>query len=215
MEKNSFSVSIEKNPAISMKVIPGHFTTNTAHLNYFVDVWEIKSNASIARDIAREIAVPYLSSTLVDTIVCMERTVVIGAYLAEELQREGTAIMNSGGIIHVVSPLSNVNGNLIFQDNAIEWIRNRNILLLVASISSGKTVSVAKECIEYYGGRLAGISALFYSSENLDYNINALFTASDIPGYKVSSTVDCQMCKAGQKLDAIISSEGYTKIESA
>ena len=212
MEENTLSISLEKNPAISIKVIPGHFTTSNTHLNYFVDVWELKSNVSLARDIARELATPYLSSTLIDTIVCMERTVVLGAYLAEELLREGTAVMNSGGQIHVVSPLSNVNGNLIFQDNAIECIRNRNILLLVASISSGGTVKMAMECIEYYGGRLAGISALFFSSEKIDYDINALFTSADIPGYKVFNTTNCEMCKAGQKLDAIISSEGYTKI---
>ena len=212
MEEKAFSISLEKNPAITIKVIPGHFTTNNAHINHFIDVWELKSNVSLARDIARELAIPYLSSTLIDTIVCMERTVVLGAYLAEELLREGTAVMNLGGQIHVVSPLSNANGNLIFQDNAIEWIRNKNILLLVASISKGGTLKIATECVEYYGGRLAGISALFFSSEKLDYNINALFTSADIPEYKVFTTGNCEMCKAGQKLDAIISSEGYTKV---
>jgi orotate phosphoribosyltransferase len=213
MKTNAFSVSLEKNPEIAIKVIPGHFTTSNLHVNYFLDVWELKSKASLARDVARELAAPYLVSTPIDTIVCMERTVVLGAYLAEELLREGTAVMNAGGNIHIVTPLSNVNGNLIFQDNAIQWIRKKNILLLVASISSGKTIKSAMECIAYYEGRLAGISALFFSSEKLDYNVNALFTSKDIPGYQVFSTVDCAMCKAGQKLNAIISSEGYTKIE--
>jgi len=212
MEENAFNISLEKNPAISIKAIPGHFTTNNVHVNYFLDVWELKSNASLSRDIARELAIPYVASTLIDTIVCMERTVVIGAYLAEELLREGTAVMNTGGQIHVVTPLSNASGNLIFQDNAIEWIKNRNILLLIASISSGATTKMATECIEYYGGRLAGISSLFFSSEQFEYKINALFTSADIPGYKVYRLSDCEMCKAGLKLDAIISSEGYTKI---
>ena len=212
MEENAFSVSLEKNPAISIKAIPGHFTTNKVHVNYFLDVWELKTNASHARDIARELAIPYVANTLIDTIVCMERTVVIGAYLAEELLREGTAIMNSGGKIHVVSPLNNANGNLIFQDNAVKWIQNKNILLLIASISSGSTTKMATECIAYYGGRLAGISSLFYSSEQFEHKINALFTSADIPGYKVFPLSDCEMCKAGQKLDAIINSEGYTKI---
>ena len=210
METNAFNVSLEKNPAIKIKVIPGHFTTSNAHINYFLDVWELKSNVSLARDVAREMAAPYLASTPIDTIVCMERTVVLGAYTAEELQREGTAVMNAGGIIHVLSPLSNINGNLIFQDNAIEWIRNKNILLLVASTTGGGTIKRAMECITYYEGRPAGISALFFASEDLEYDVNSLFTAEDIPGYKVFSTGDCEMCKAGQKLDAIINSEGYT-----
>ena len=212
MKTNAFNVSLEKNPAISVRVIPGHFTTRSVHVNYFLDMWELKSKASVARMVARELAAPYMSNTIVDVIICMERTVVLGAYLAEELLREGTAVMNSGGEIHVVSPLNNTDGNLIFQDNAIEWIRNRNILLLVNSISTGGTIKSALECISYYRGRLAGISTLFFYAENLEPNINPLFTAKDIPGYKVFSTVDCDMCKAGQKLDAIISSEGYTII---
>ena len=212
METKAFSVSLDKNPEIAINVIPGHFTTSNAHTNYFLDVWELKSKASLARDVARELAAPYLASTPIDTIVCMERTVVLGAYIAEELLREGAAVMNTGGNIHVISPLSNINGNLIFQDNAIEWIRNKNVLLLVASITSGTTIRITQECITYYGGRVAGISALFFSSENPENDVNALFTSKDIPGYKVFSTVDCEMCKAGQKLDAIISSEGYTII---
>jgi len=214
METNAFTVSLEKNPAIAINVIPGHFTTSNSHINYFLDLWELKTKASLARDVARELAAPYLTSMPIDTIVCMGRTVVLGAYTAEELLREGTAVMNAGGNIHVVAPLSNINGNLIFQDSAIGWIRSKNVLLLVASISSGETIKRARECITYYGGRLAGISALFFSPKRFefDYEVNALFTSEDIPGYKVFSAGNCEMCRAGQKLDAIISSEGYTKI---
>jgi orotate phosphoribosyltransferase len=69
------------------------------------------------------------------------------------------------------------------------------------------------DCVSYYGGKLAGISALFVaSSDKQKESINALFTSEDIPGYKLFSTAECEMCKAGQKLDAIVSSEGYTKV---
>jgi len=212
METNAFRVALEKNPAIAVNVIPGHFTTSNKHVNYFLDMWELKSNVSIARDVATELAAPYLSNTLVDTIVCMERTVVLGTLTAEELLRQGTAVINSGRNIHVVSPLSNVNGNLIFQDNAIESIQNKNVLLMLTSVASGITVQGATECITYYGGRLAGISSLFFSCEHINYEVNALFTCEDIPGYRMFDTSDCEMCKAGRKLDAIITSEGFTKI---
>ena len=213
MNTKAFSVSLEKNPIISIKVIPGHFTTNNAHSNYFLDVSELKFSAFIAWDVARELAIPYLSSTLVDTIVCMEKTEVIGAYLAQELKQEGTAVMNSGEEIRIITPIINTNGNLIFQDNLIEWISNKNILLLVCTISSGRTVSSAMECLEYYGGKLAGISSLFLSSqEKMKQKIYTLFTSDDIPDYKLFSTAECEMCRAGQRLDAIINSEGYTRI---
>jgi orotate phosphoribosyltransferase len=213
MENKAYNVSLAKNPIITIKVTPGHFTTSTRHVNHYLDVSELKTNALVARDVAQQLAIPYLSSALVDTIVCMERTEVIAAFLAQDLLQPGTAVMNSGGEIHVVTPVNNVHGNMIFQDNVVEWITNKNVLLLVASVSSARAVHIGMECIAYYGGRLAGISALFVASpEKQKDNINTLFTSDDIPGYRLFETVECEMCKAGQKLDALISSDGYTMI---
>jgi len=214
MERRTFNVALNKNPLISMKVIPGHFTTSNAHVNYYLDVGGMKSNARVARDVAREFAVPYLSNTLTETIVCMERTDVIGAYLAEELLQEGPSVINSGGEIHVVAPMSDSNRKLFFQDNVADyWIANRNIILLVTSISSGRTIESALDCLTYYGGKIAGISALFLTTpDNSGRAIHSLFTSDDIDGYKWFSSSQCDMCKAGQKLDAMVSSEGYTKI---
>jgi orotate phosphoribosyltransferase len=143
----------------------------------------------------------------------MEKTEVIGAFLAQELLQHGATVMNEGNEIHVVTPSNNVNGNMIFQDNIIEWITNKHIILLVASVSSARALHLAMDCISYYGGRLVGISALFVASPDAQKDkINALFTSEDIPGYKLFTTAECEMCKAGQKLDAIVSSEGYTRI---
>jgi orotate phosphoribosyltransferase len=213
METKSFRVSLAKNPIISINVIPGHFTTNNAHINNYLDVSGLKSNAMVARDVAQELAIPYLTSTIVDTIVCVEKTEVIGAFLAQELLQHGATVMNEGGEIHVVTPSHNVNGNMVFQDNVVEWITNRSIILLVASVSSARALHIAMDCISYYGGRLAGISALFVASPDKQKDqINSLFTSEDIPGYKLFTTAECEMCKAGLKLDALVSSEGYTKI---
>ena len=213
MENKAFNVSLEKNPLISMKVIPGHFTTSNAHISHYLDVSSMKSNSMIAQDVARELVRPYLSNTLVDTIVCMERTEVIGAYLAEELRRSGMSVINEGSDIHIITPISNNIGNLSFQSSMIKHITNRNIILLTASVSSGHTLDSALDCINYYRGRIAGISALFLASlDRLEQGINALFTSSDIPDYKMYSSRKCEMCQAGQPLDALVSTEGYTKI---
>jgi orotate phosphoribosyltransferase len=208
-----YTLELEKNPAITMKVIPGHFTTKKAHISHYLDVSTLKSNATVAREVARELAIPYLSNTPVDTIVCMENTKVIGAYLAEELLQEGTSIINSGGEINVVTPMSNVDGKLTFYESEVDWIRNKNVLLIFATISSGRTAKKALECIEYYGGRLAGITALFvYSEEKTAQTIHPLFKSSDVPGYGVFKPDECVMCIMGRKVDALISSEGFTKI---
>jgi orotate phosphoribosyltransferase len=213
MEDKAFTVSLAKNPIIAIKVMPGHFTTSNAHINNYLDVSGLKSSAIVARDVAQELAIPYLTSTIVDTIVCMEKTEVIGAFLAQELLQHGATVMNSGSDIHVVTPINNVNGNMIFQDNVVERITNKHIILLVASVSSARALHIAIDCISYYGGILAGISALFVASPDRQKDkINGLFTSEDIPGYKLFSTAECEMCKAGLKLDAIVSSEGYTKL---
>ncbi|HBN83062.1 MAG TPA: orotate phosphoribosyltransferase [Clostridiales bacterium] len=148
-----------------------------------------------------------------DAIVCIEGTEVIGAFMAEELIKEGTSIINSNREIHVVTPLNNINRKLMFQGNIQELIYNKNVLLLVPSISTGATISSILECMSYYGGKLAGVSALFHAHpEKLDQEVHALFTYEDIPGYEIYNPRDCVLCKDGLKLDAIIIHDGYTKI---
>jgi len=214
MEDRAFSISLAKNPIIAVNVTQGHFTTSNAHTNNYLDVSELKSDAAIARDVAREIAIPYLSSTLVDTIVCMEKMDVIGAYLAQELNQDGTSVMNTGRPIHIISPINNAYGKLIFPDNAVKWVSGKNVLLLIATVSSGRSLSITLECINYYGGLVAGVSALYRASDvKIGVNVNCLFTSNDIPEYKLFSPTECEMCKNGQKLEGIISYEGYTRIE--
>lgn len=213
MKNEAFTVSLTKNPVINMNVIPGHFTTSHFHVTHYLDLDNLKTNALRARDVARELALLYLTSTLVDTIVCLEKTEVIGAYMAEEILQEGTSVINSGREIHVVTPISNVNRNLMFQTNMQELIFNRNIILLLSSISSGTTVNSALECLSYYGGILVGISALFNACpDKYEQEINSVFTSEDIPGYEIFSPSECPMCKEGHKLDAIIVNDGYLKI---
>lgn len=213
MKDKAFTVSFSKNPSIKMSVIPGHFTTNHFHTNNYLDLDNLKTNASVAKDVAIEIALPYLTSTLVDTIVCMEGTEVIGAFMAQELMQEGLSVINSGKDIHVVTPISNVHRKLIFQHNTQELILNRNVVLLVSSISSGITLNSALECLSYYGAKIVGISTLFNACpEKHEHEINAMFTNEDIPGYQIYSPGECHMCKGGLKLDAIIVHDGYIKI---
>ena len=216
MNGKNFKVSLSKNPDIVMNVIPGHFTTNHFHLSHYLDLDNFKTSSSLAHDVAIEFLVPYGSTTLIDTIVCMEGTELIGAYLAEELVKEGIGMVNSGNDIFVVKPISNVHRQLTFQSNLQKLITDHNILLLVSSISSGITLKASLEMLAYYGGNLVGISALFNSYpknlDRLDTEVNYLFTASDIPNYKMYEPSNCELCISGRKLDAIIIQGGYTEI---
>ena len=213
MKRKAYPISLGRNPAIIMNVSPGHFTTSHFHLTHYLDLDDMKSNSSVAREVARELASPYLLTTLVDTIVCMEGTEVIGAYMAEELLHGGNTAINGGREIHVVTPVNNVNRQLIFHNNTQELIDERNVILLVSSISSGITLKSALECLSYYNGKIAGVSALFNAfPEKSEQEIHSLFTSKDIPEYDTFRPHKCEMCKAGRKLDAIIMPGGYTKI---
>lgn len=97
----------------------------------------------------------------IDTIVCLDGCEVIGAFLASELSRAGVLSTNAHKTIYVVTPEFNSNGQMIFRDNLKPEIYGKNVLLLLASATTGKTVRNSIECIEYYGGILQGISAIF------------------------------------------------------
>jgi len=212
MESKAFTLTLKNNPMLSVKVIPGHFTTSNSHLSHFIDVGTLKSNAIVAREAARELAIPYSYNKYIETIVCMERTEVIGAYLAEELMQKGMSAMLDGGI-SVVTPINNNLGNLSFQSSTVKCVLNKSILLLATSVSSGRTLNGAIDCISYYGGRLTGISSLFIAlNDTQGLEINSLFSSDEIAGYMKYSSRNCDICRAGIKLDALVSSEGYTKL---
>lgn len=212
MQRRTFTIHSPRNKLISMHVTPGHFTTNNSHFTHYFDMSRMKSNALVARDVAREIATPYLSSTGIDTIICMEETEVIGAYLAEELMENGAMVVNSDREIYVTTPKRNVNGQLIFQQSAQPMISGRHAILLVASAASGHTIHRALDCLAYYQGLLVGISSIFTAIPALEgHPVNSVFSEADVPGYHLYQPSDCALCNEGHRLDAIVRYDGYTQ----
>ena len=137
---------------------------------------------------------PYLTTTLVDTIVCLEGLEVIGAFMAEELTQEGTSVINSDRDSYVVTPISNYNRKLMFQHSMQELISNRNIIVLVSSVSSGLTLYSALECLSYYGGKLAGISAyLMPIPKDMNMKLILFLQTSVLLSY--FTVDDCPLCK--------------------
>ena len=78
-----------------LKVTPGHFATNHAHINYYLDMTTLKTRLSEAQEIARSLSGLFLYDTVVDTIVCLEGTQVVGSFLAEELTSADVLSMNA------------------------------------------------------------------------------------------------------------------------
>lgn len=79
----------------------------------------------------------------IDTIVCLDGCEVIGAFLASELSRAGVLSTNAHKTIYVVTPEFNSNGQMIFRDNLKPEIYGKNVLLLLASATTGKLSATA------------------------------------------------------------------------
>ena len=68
-----------------LRVAKGHFATSHSHINYYIDVTTQKTRLSEAKAVAKELVSAYQHNTIVDTVLCLDGTQVIGTCLANEL----------------------------------------------------------------------------------------------------------------------------------
>ena len=70
----------------------------------------------------------------------------------------------------------------------------------------------AIEAINYYGGRVAGISGIFSTNDKyMGYDVVSAFNPKDLPGYDSFSAHACPMCKRGERLEGLVNSFGFSK----
>lgn len=199
--------------SVPLKVTKGHFATNHSHTNYYIDLTTIKARASEAHSVARKLVEQYLFGMVVDTIICDEGTEVVGAFIAEELTREGYINTNAHKTIYIVKPEFNTNSQIIFRDNIKPMIKGKNILIVEGSVSTGKTINKVMEAVKYYGGKLSGVSAIF--SAITSYNgvpVVSVYGLNEVPDYVYNDYNDCPFCKAGQPIDGLVNSFGVSMI---
>lgn len=209
---NAIVIKSENNNKIQIKVTAGHFATNHSHVNYFIDLTDVKTQYRMAREAGRELAKVYTDRNQIDTIICLEGTEMVGSFLAQDLGHHGMHI-NSGLDISVIVPETNSNNQLLFWENLQPKVKNKQILLLMSSVSTGKTISRSVECLNYYGGNLVGVAALFSAAKEFNgIEISSLFSTKDCPGYSTVKSTECPLCNAGKKVDAIVNCFGYSKI---
>ena len=202
-----------KNPELILRVAPGHFATGHSHLNYYIDVTMWKSRLSEASAIAKELVSYYASNTIVDTILCLDGTAVLGTCIADELSKSGFRTINAHKSIYVVEPEYNANSQIIFRDNIQPMIRGKHVLVLMASVTTGFTAKRSIEAIAYYGGKVAGVAALYRAVDEVaGYPVRSVYSIQDLPDYQSYDYHDCPYCKQGQPIDALVNSFGYSKL---
>lgn len=197
---------------VVLNAIPGHFVTPNSHVNYFLDMTNLKYRLNEASAVAKALSEQIVATTVVDTIVCIDGCEIIGAFLAEDLTRAGTYSMNSHNTIHIITP-EYANSNLMFRENFVPMIKEKNVLLLLTSATTGQTIVKAAQALGYYGATISGVSAVFSAANSvMGIPIKSLFTISDIPDYKTYAPEGCILCKEGVAIDAFANGFGYSRI---
>ena len=198
---------------VPLRVARGHFATNHSHINYYIDITYQKTRLSEAEDIARQLVSHFINNTPVDTILCLDGTAVIGTCVADELTKSGFRTINAHKTIYVVEPEYNANSQIIFRDNIQPMIRGKHVLVLMASVTTGFTAKRSIEAIGYYGGKVAGVAALYRAVDEVEgHPVRSIYSIKDMPDYQSYDYRECPYCKQGQPIDALVNSFGYSKL---
>ena len=198
---------------VSLNVAKGHFATRNSHTNYFIDVTRQQSCIRDAEAVAQQLAQRLTQQMMVDTILCMDGTRVIGTCLAQQLTQSGYHSINAGKDIYLLRENVSRDGRLIFRENARFMLAGKNVLLLLASVTTGSTVRKGIRCVEYYQGKVVGAASIYSHVKEVDgMPIVSLFNTNDLPDYASHHPDDCPLCKAGEPLDAVIDKFGYASL---
>lgn len=197
---------------VPLRVARGHFATNHSHINYYIDITNQKVRLAEAKAVAAELAKAYVN-TPVDTILCMDGMSLVGACLAEALTT-GRGVSDSASIC-VVEPEYNSFNQMVFRDNVQPHVRNKRILVLMASITTGYTAKRGVAGTKYYGGNVVGVAGIYRAVDQLEdksIKVSSIYSMKDLPDYQSYDYNDCPFCKEGRRLDALVNSYGYSKL---
>ena len=199
-------------PNLFLRVVKGHFATSHSHINYYIDVTTQKTRLSEAQAVAHALATHYKTS-IVDTILCLDGTEVIGTCLARELTEGDFYNMNSHQTIYVATPEHTSGSQIVFRDNTAPMIYGKHVLILAASVTTGYTAKSSIEAINYYGGHVVGVASIFASLDScMGYPVKAVFDTADLIDYSGYAPHECPMCKNGKRIEALVNSFGYSKL---
>lgn len=213
MEERLVKFTSKQSNLLALHTIPGHFATSNSHINFYIDVTGMKARIAEAEEAAKILAHKFDHLNYVDTVVCMDGTEVIGAFLAKEFERERIASTNQHQTVYVVSPEQSRDNQMIFRDNTRNMIAGKHVVLLLATTTTGETIRKSLEGIQYYGGTIEGVGSIFSTVSSVNNTkVQALFDGDDVIGYQAYPKADCPFCKKGIKIEAVVNGFGYSKL---
>ena len=202
-----------KHESVPLKYIHGHFATNHSHINCYLDMTTLKTRQSEAERAAKALVRPYVVTTIVDTILCLDGTQIIGAYLSQELSHAGLASINA------TRP-----------STSSPRVRRHQPAIIPGQHPAhgpGQARAHPHRLGDHrhqrgQGHGLRGVlrrhhrrGVLYLQRPGRDrreVRVHSVFTPEDIPDYATYPSHDCPLCKQKQKLDALVNSYGYSKL---
>ncbi len=206
-------IDYAKNKDVVLRYIPGHFITPNSHVNYYMDLTDMKSRQREARATGEELAEMYLASDVIDTILCLNGTEVVGSYMANKLTKAGIISANRHQTMYITSPEYNTSGQMMFRENNRHMITGKKVLVLIDTATTGSTLKSAIGSIRFYGGTPIGISAIFSVATQIEQlPIRSLYSTRDLPDYASYRSDNCPLCQSGNPVDAICNGFGYSSL---
>ena len=132
-----------KNPKARIKIKKGHFATENSHLDTYIDMSTVKTRHHNAQQAAKVLADEYMNNTFVNTILCLDEMEVVGTFLAEELADFNNYSLSKDNNISVITPEYTTFGQILVRDNKQRMIKGQQVLILAASVTTGKTIKRA------------------------------------------------------------------------
>ena len=210
METRAFELFAKRNNKVSLRAMSGHFVTQHSHVNYCIDMTRLKTEATAAKNAAKLFAESF-SGVAIDTIITLEHTKMLGAFIAEALTSSTGLNMNQE--IAVISPEFTDDDKMILRDNLVPYVKNRHVLILAATATTGLTAMSAIRGLRYYGADPVGVGTVFGGKFEIPgVPVVRLFGIEDIPSYGSYTAAECPMCRSGEKIDALINAYGYSKM---
>ena len=202
-----------KNQDVFLRVQKGHFATIHSHTNYYIDVTTQKMRLSESKAVAKELVSYYSMTTIVDTILCIDGMEVIGTCIANELTKDDYVNMNAHQTIYVISPEYISGGQMIFRDNLVPMISGKHVLVVAASVTTGKSALAAIDAVNYYGGKVEGVAAIFATVDECDdHPVHSVFDPNDLGDFESYKPHNCPICAKGEKIEALVNSFGISAI---
>ncbi len=200
--------------SVMINATQGHFATSQSHINYYIDVTRMKVRVKEAEEAAKSLKVKLLHHVdVVDSIVCLDGTELIAGFLAQEIEASDFHMTNRHETMYVAAPEENSIHQFMFRENIRPAIEGKNVLVMVATMTTGETVRRSMECIEYYGGTVKGIIAIFSTMQYVNgIQVYSLFDQQDFPGYATFAQLDCPYCRRGIPIEAMVNGYGYAKL---